>query len=307
MLCYMAWNIEMIGGIGARLRAERERAGLSMRQLHQQLDEKLRPSLATLSRWENDLYTPGPSDVEVYLQGTGASATVVAELVQAAADLETSPWLATTMPDRERQARTLLKHERSARHITVNTPLIIPGLLQTARYTEAMMRSDGISEGEIEERVAIRHGRRHIFQGPDAAHGTFLIGEAALLGRVVGPREMVHQLRELIRASESPNVDLRVVPLSVGWHPGLSGQFVLLDGPDGVCASSDTQVSALFFRDKAVVDAYKKAAEGILGIAMSPATTAGLIEEQIDKLESTNDDDTTEVQPLAEVDVLRRE
>jgi hypothetical protein len=49
----------------------------------------------------------------------------------------------------------------------------------------------------------------------------------------VGGREATHrQISRLIELGRRPHVTIEVVPFSAGAHPGLRGQFVVLEFPD---------------------------------------------------------------------------
>jgi transcriptional regulator with XRE-family HTH domain len=280
-----------MAAIGPRLRAARTAAGLTLRQLRTQWPGTP-PGLATLSRWERDQGARDPEDVERYLRAAGAPDQKIRELVQVAVEQDATPWLVHTVPDRERQTRALIRIERAATEFVAVNMLLVPGLLQDPEYTRAMMVDDDLPQDEVDERVTLRYGRRQILMQPNPPTLTAAIGEAALLSNIGGDAVMRRQLRSLLEVSQMPNVTLRIIPLRAGYHPGLKGQFLLIKGPDGTIVQADTHSSALFYRQPTVVASSERSASKVLEKAMSPAESAGLIEEYIDRKESTNGDDT---------------
>jgi hypothetical protein len=93
-------------------------------------------------------------------------------------------------------------------------PLLVPGLLQTADYTHAVMRAGGVPDVAAQPRVAARLGRQSILtrDEPPTLHA---IVDEGVLRRVLGsPRVMTRQLRHLVEVAERPAVTLQVVPLA---------------------------------------------------------------------------------------------
>ncbi|MFI6050682.1 helix-turn-helix domain-containing protein [Streptomyces violascens] len=104
---------------------------------------------------------------------------------------------------------------------------LIPGLLQTARYT----RSLGVSEGAwedpdlIERWVAIKQKRQERLLGPNPLQLYAVIWEAALRQLVGGPETMRAQLGHLLDVAQLPNVSLQILPFHAGGHPCMAGAF----------------------------------------------------------------------------------
>ncbi len=67
--------------------------------------------------------------------------------------------------------------------------------------------------------------------GEDPARLWAILDEA-VLRRTVGSVEVMRdQMRNLVEASERPNVTVQLLPFSLGAHPGLYGPFVILTFP----------------------------------------------------------------------------
>ncbi|MEU9718373.1 helix-turn-helix transcriptional regulator [Streptomyces sp. NPDC047976] len=131
-------------------------------------------------------------------------------------------------------AEEFLEHEREAVAVSSYENQVVPGLLQTDAYAEAVFRScvPALSEEEISGRTAVRVGRREILRRKEPVMLSFVIWEPVLLLRL-GNRE-VHrdQLTHLRACSELPGVSLQIYPLKHSRHPALDGPFVLLETPD---------------------------------------------------------------------------
>lgn len=125
--------------------------------------------------------------------------------------------------------------EGSASELRMYEPEMVPGLFQTAGYARAVI-SGGLQQRtpeEVERRVLLRMQRQAIVtRRVDPTRLDVVIGEA-VLQRPVGDRHtMVGQCRHLAELSELPNVLLRVIPFSAGWHAACNaGQFTVLRFP----------------------------------------------------------------------------
>lgn len=64
-----------------------------------------------------------------------------------------------------------------------------------------------------------------------------MIDESALL-RVIGDKQlMIAQLEHLVELSQLPHVTVQVLPFAVGAHPGINGQYAILEFPDAADSS----------------------------------------------------------------------
>ena len=284
MLWCMAGTTPKARALGAELRAAREASGLGLRQLA----DLLETSHATVSRWETGARSPKPEHVAAYLAKVDASAEQREQLVELARDPDGPHWLSVGMPDQQRQLAALLEIEREATCITAVSPLLIPGLLQTAGYAREIMRTGGVPASEVDTRVAVRLGRRDAIPRRDPALLRAFIGEAVLNQLIGSPEIMVDQLEALLKYAELDNVDLRVIPTRCGWHPGLEGPFSLAEFHDRTpVVHLENRVSALFLHEPDEVQAYETALDRVREVAMSPDATSRLIANVIKGTETT--------------------
>lgn len=168
--------------------------------------------------------------------------------------------------------------ETEARRLRTYEPMFVPGLLQTPRYAEAIVRGSGVTDPhEVTRRVEARMMRRQILDRPDAPELSALIDEAAL--RKVPSEIASEQVRHLIRL-QSPSIQISVVPDAAGPHPAMNGQFVIMDFPhDPSVVYLEQSLSGLFLEEEAEVMHYEKVFAAAKEVALSPADTVSFLEE----------------------------
>jgi Domain of unknown function (DUF5753)/Helix-turn-helix domain len=186
----------------------------------------------------------------------------------------------------ERQAglpqlwRALIDFENKATRIQTYEPLIIPGLLQTGEYCEAMLKATDptLSQAELDNLVASRMARQTVLTRSTAPHFLAVIHEGALRLPVGAPGVMKRQLHHLLSIAERPNIGLRVVPIKAGAHVGLRGMFIILEfAEEPALVHVENQVTGMFLEEEADLAGYRLALRNILNVALAPAATAELI------------------------------
>jgi hypothetical protein len=197
-------------------------------------------------------------------------------------------WLATTLPDQRAQLNALVVFEQDATKITHVAPLLIPGVLQTSDYIDAIMVAAGVPRTELATRRTIRVGRREVITGRDPAHLVALVGEAAVR-QVIGSREiMISQLRYLLELADLRNVEIRVIPYGSGWHPGLEGAFLAIEShEDRTVVYVEMRDTGLFLHEEDTVNIYRHAADSVLKVAMNPQASREFIAAVIKEMEIT--------------------
>ncbi|MCL8015755.1 helix-turn-helix transcriptional regulator [Streptomyces sp. AS02] len=121
-----------------------------------------------------------------------------------------------------------LEAEAKALHVYSNQ--LVPGLLQTEDYAQAVFAQwrPLLSEETIEKRVADRMTRQRILENWPSPTFSFVLDESVLL-RPIGGRE-VHaaQLENLLRLGSLRTVALQVMPMEREEQPSMDGPFNLL-------------------------------------------------------------------------------
>ncbi|MDX2683043.1 helix-turn-helix domain-containing protein [Streptomyces sp. NY05-11A] len=125
--------------------------------------------------------------------------------------------------------------ETDAASLRVYDPQVVPGLLQTRRYAEALI-SGALPETahtEVEKRVQVRMRRQERVSSSENPLRLWSVMDESALRRVVGSRELMReQLEHLVEQSQLPHVTVQVIPFDMGAHPGLNGQYAILEFPD---------------------------------------------------------------------------
>jgi transcriptional regulator with XRE-family HTH domain len=123
--------------------------------------------------------------------------------------------------------------ESDATRIRHYHPTMVPGLLQTRGYAEAIIVAtalESVPDDVVKARFEIRQQRQqHVLERAKPPAFTVILDEAVLRRPVGGPDVMREQLDHLIRMAKRESVNLVVLPFSAGPHPGLGGAFSLLE------------------------------------------------------------------------------
>jgi hypothetical protein len=180
----------------------------------------------------------------------------------------------------------LIGYEAEAFRIIAVSGLLIPGLLQTEEYANALAEGSNpvaIDEEEVEFTTKIRMRRQQeLFANRQPSpHITSILDEGALRRIVGDPDITLRQLDHLIRMAERPDVEIGVVPFSAGAYPGMFGTFTILQFEDPVTDDvmyTDQLSGLLLFRDLPdETDQYWEALERIQAVTMSTQDTVALI------------------------------
>ncbi|WP_017624059.1 helix-turn-helix domain-containing protein [Nocardiopsis chromatogenes] len=120
--------------------------------------------------------------------------------------------------------------EASAGKLRFYSGLLIPGLLQTSSYTEAVLRGWGITdETEIRRRLEARRERQRLLDRADRPTVEVMLDQAAV-NKVMGrPTTMAEQILHLIEACERGRATVLLLPDSAGAHAALTGQFAIME------------------------------------------------------------------------------
>lgn len=117
--------------------------------------------------------------------------------------------------------------ELEARAIEIYTfqTHMVHGLLQTQGYAKAVLGA--VDSANLEDRTAVRLARQRILEKDSPPVLWTILSEAALRQEIGGEAVMREQLESLLSYENRPNVNIQVLPYSVGAHAGLQGSFTL--------------------------------------------------------------------------------
>jgi transcriptional regulator with XRE-family HTH domain len=270
--------------LGGMLREIRKARGMSLLDVSQAIDR----DRGLISRWENGERVPKPTDVARLLTIMQVTGPRYEEILDMAIGRHDPQWLAVSLPDQRQQLAALIEFEATATTITEFSPLLIPGLLQSAGYVRAIMTGGGVPVNEVEERIATRLNRRKVLIRKDPARMVALVGEAAVRELIGGRRVMIEQLRHLQQMAALPNVEVLIIPLELGWHPGLEGPFLLIESEEiDTVVHVENRRSGLFLHEPDDVQIYRDAVDTIREVALGAPESAMFLAAMLDRMETT--------------------
>jgi transcriptional regulator with XRE-family HTH domain len=179
--------------------------------------------------------------------------------------------------------------EASATLIRTYEAMFVPGLLQTADYTRAIMRAGCcLDDATIERRVEARQGRQAILDRDAPPQLWAVIDEAALQKMVGGADVMRAQLEHILKLAERPDVAIQVLPNSAGAHAAMCGGFVVLDFASELDPSLvviETATDSLYLEQAEELRRYTVIYSHVQALALSAAESAKFMESMIRQLQ----------------------
>jgi transcriptional regulator with XRE-family HTH domain len=220
--------------LGQELRRLRELKGMTA----EEVAERLLVSQSKISRLENGRRSISQRDVRdlcgVY---EVEDHRIVDSLMQMAKDSRQQGWWHSfgDIP-----YSVYIGLETDAASLRVYDPQVVPGLLQTRPYAEALIAGalPETASADIDKRVQVRLRRQERISAPENPLRLWTVLDEAALRRVVGNRSLMRdQLEHLVEQSQLPHVTVQVIPFDMGAHPGLNGQYAILEFPDAADSS----------------------------------------------------------------------
>ncbi|GHB46656.1 transcriptional regulator [Streptomyces viridiviolaceus] len=267
--------------VGVQLAGFRDDAGLSQEQAARELGF----SAAKLSRIESGKgrRPPTENDVRALLElyGTDAyEASVLLKLLQRAG--EPGWWQRYDKRLMPEWFDRLVGLQEAAATIRTFEIQYVPGLLQTAAYTRAVVER-GLPNApatEVQRRVELRMQRAQLLFRADAPQLWAIIDESVLL-RVLGSSDVMReQLGHLVEMAGRSNVTLQIVPLNVtnASAPAIPVTYLRFGGidlPDVVYLEHIK--SANFLEDRDETEEYRLALDRLADEALTPRDSVEML------------------------------
>ncbi|GAB2452450.1 helix-turn-helix domain-containing protein [Streptomyces incanus] len=267
--------------VGVQLAGFREDAGLAQDQAARSVGF----SAAKLSRIESGKgrRPPTESDIRALLELYGTDdyeVSVLVKLLQRAG--EPGWWQRYDKRLMPEWFDRLVGLQEAAATIRTFEIQYVPGLLQTAAYTRAVVERGlpNAPAGEVQRRVELRMRRAELLMREGAPQLWAVIDESVLL-RVLGSAEVMReQLAHLMRMAERSNVTLQIVPLGVtnASAPAIPVTYLRfggLDLPDVVYLEHIR--SANFLEDLDETEEYRIALDRLADEALRPRESLDLL------------------------------
>ncbi|MFV2021831.1 helix-turn-helix domain-containing protein [Micromonospora sp. LOL_023] len=261
--------------LGAELRRRRDAAGVTI----DVVAERLECSASKVSRIETGHTSATPRDVRDMLEIYGVTGVEADELVQIAREARQKGWW---HPYSTVLTGAYVGFEAAARSVRAYEQQVVPGLLQTADYAQAMIRAarPDITDEEVDHRVHVRLRRQSLLTQEDPIDVWAVLDEAVLSRPVGGDAVMRAQLLRLVEAADMPNVTLQVLPFEVGSHAGMDGTFTILDFPepsDADVVYAENATGGLFLEKSEELRKYIFIFDHIRAAALPPEESVAMI------------------------------
>jgi transcriptional regulator with XRE-family HTH domain len=247
---------------------------------------KLKWSESKLSRFERAEVNAGPAEIIALATIYGIDEVIRDDTVRLAVDaLENEDRWGKYGPDSLLRGdfKDFVEDEAEAAEIRNVETVLVSGLLQTARYAEALLRT---AEDVTDEAVAARRELRQQRQArlddqENPLHLHAILYEPALHLPIGGPEVMHEQLDHLLARAKSPNVTVQVLPSSAGAFPGIGTSYHLVnfDRDETGAVYLENLNFGLYIEDEGDLMAYTLNFERLRGIALNPKRSAQRITE----------------------------
>ncbi|MYT31050.1 helix-turn-helix transcriptional regulator [Streptomyces sp. MspMP-M5] len=220
--------------LGQELRRLREDKGLTA----EQVAERLLVSQSKISRLENGRRSISQRDVRdlcgVY---EVEDRRIVDSLMQMAKDSRQQGWWHAfgDIP-----YSVYIGLETEAASLRTYESLLVPGLLQTPGYAEAVIPGTvpELAPEDLEKRIQVRMRRQERVRDTERPLRLWVVLDESALRRVVGSHLIMReQLEHLVEVSKLPHVTVQVLPYGAGAHAGMSGTFSILEFDDAADSS----------------------------------------------------------------------
>lgn len=212
--------------LGAALRRAREQAAKTQEEAAAVLDA----ASSKVSRLEQGQSGIKLTDLQLLLNLYGVNegqATSLRELARAGKQRGRWSGHRHVVPD---WFRSYMDLEADASEIRWYQAEIVPGLLQTEHYMQAI-HAGARPEASVEERdnhVKVRMERAAILDTPQAPSLKFILSESALRRNVGGAHVQREQLQYLVEVSQRPNIELQVYPFVAQTYEPATFGFTIL-------------------------------------------------------------------------------
>jgi transcriptional regulator with XRE-family HTH domain len=221
------------------LRQLRERAGLTIEQAAEQLratgtGKWSRSKLGRIETREQGVKIREVEQLLDLYQITDAS--LRAWLLDLAATAHERGYWRAIRKDLPEDFHDFLNVEAALVGLRQFETMLIPGLLQTADFTRALINgmSPGLTAEVVERRVLARMARQQVLTKPNPVQYHVILEEAILERPVGTPVIMRNQLRRLMDEAAADHITLQVLPKAAGASPAMDGAFSLLTLPEPI-------------------------------------------------------------------------
>lgn len=252
---------------GAVVQALREHAGLSRAELA----EQVRFSKHTVESVELGRRMPDESFVELAEAATGETGAL----------RKSAPYLSRGEPGLAAWFRRWARLERLAVILCTYECRLVPGLLQTRAYAQAVFEGTIplLTDEQTEAQALARLERQQMLRERSHVAFSFIVEEAVFRRRFGTREQMAELLDHVLELSAQRNVTLQIVPLEAALHACLDGPVRLLEVSDGRrFAYSEGQQNGRLISDAKQVSLLQLRYDTLRSQALNPLESRDLLE-----------------------------
>ncbi|MGW3418836.1 helix-turn-helix domain-containing protein [Streptomyces phaeochromogenes] len=253
---------------GAELRYQRELAGLTLEQLAEGSFRGI-PFLSQIERGERRMPLDLARHVDKVL-GTDGFFERRCEDARKARQSGHAEYFAD-----------VAEMERHAESIEDWAPMIVPGLLQTAACTRAIVRAatPRASDEEVEKKVNARMARAELFDAENPPNFWAILDESLIRRPVLPDQQMAELLDHIMEVVQTTRSILQIVPESTAAHPfmmGMTRVMTFADAPPVVYVESLHSGQVIDY--PALVKQYRESYDLLRAVALPPEASLAMIE-----------------------------
>ncbi|GAA0852292.1 helix-turn-helix transcriptional regulator [Streptosporangium amethystogenes subsp. fukuiense] len=176
--------------------------------------------------------------------------------------------------------------EADAAMIRTYEAQVIPGLLQTEAYAQAVIEATEMKSvaPQVEKKVEVRLARQQLLTRDVPIHLHVVLDQATLVREVGGAETMSEQFGFLLQRSRLPNITIQVLPFERGAHSAMDGPFIILDFPnpaDPALVYIEQAVSGLVLEEAEEIGEYIQMFDSLTAQALAAEESAALISSMI--------------------------
>jgi len=255
--------------LAAALRRRRLDTNLTGEQLAQRIDI----SQSKLSRIELGQSAPSTAEVDRWARETHATQAQREELLAQAEAIaaEVTNWRKAVRRGLPRLQQEVRELEVAAGSIHNFSPVLIPGLLQTAGYVQQIMKA-GLPAGRPDIAAAVQARlERQVILYEEAKRLEFIVAEAALRWRPGPVHIQLEQLDRISNVATLPGVSIGIIPLAAEvtvWHTHGFNLFDDRTDEGNPVVLVETLTRGLALNDPEDVSRYREALEQLRKMAV---------------------------------------
>jgi transcriptional regulator with XRE-family HTH domain len=271
--------------LGAALKRHREAAGLDQSTAA----SAILKSITKVSRLESGHVSASPLEVRTLLDRYGVEdADERSRLEQLARSSNERGWWLDYQEIVRPGYADHITLETDSTYIRSWEPALVPGLLQTPEYAEAVITSGPtfIPSERVTELVKVRQERQKRIEA-GRVHFTAIVWEPAVLSLAAhGPIIRNRQLQRLLDAGERQNVTVQILPQAASTAAGMSGAFVAFSfgvEPNVEAVSVRTVANTTVVESPEDLALYVNVFDQLRSAAMSPMDSAERIRQLLEE------------------------